>query len=240
MSVVGSTGQGFESSAPSRRIKVLLIVIALHVVIGYALLSGMARKDVTAVNKPLQAVIIQEVTIAPAPAPAQPPLEIPDVPKPKPAVATPPLPIPREPVTPVQIAPAATMPSTPQAPAPPPSASVEAPLTQTTPSTSASPHAPSVPSSPAAPQPVAATKPDIHIACPKQIAPAMPRQAMRDGTQGVVKAQAVLRDGAVREVIILSGPSVFHAAVRRAMLQYECTPSPIEIVVTQDFNFKFE
>lgn len=233
MSVMGSTSQGFESSAPSRRFKVLLIVIALHGLIGYALLSGMARKDVTAVNKPLQAVIIQEVNItpapAPAPAPAQPPLEIPEVPKPKPAVATPP-PIPREPL----------IPSITQAPAPPPAANSEPPLSPPTPTTPATPYTPAVPSSPAAPQPVAAAKPDIHIACPKQIAPAMPRQAMRDGTQGVVKAQAVIRDGAVREVIILSGPSVFHAAVRRAMLQYECTPAPVEIVVTQDFNFKFE
>ena len=68
----------------------------------------------------------------------------------------------------------------------------------------------------------------------------MPRQALRDGTQGVVRAQAVIKDGAVREVTILSGPSVFHSAVQRAMLQYECTPAPVEIVVTQDFNFKFE
>jgi protein TonB len=240
MSVIGGTGQGFESSAPSRRIKVLLIVIALHVVIGYALLSGTARKEIAAVNQPLQAVIIQEVTIPPAPAPAQPPLQKPDVPKPKPAVVTPPLPIPREPVTPAQIAPAATMAAITQAPAPPPAANTEPPLTPPSPTAPAPPRAPPVPSSPAAPQPVAAAKPDIHIACPMQIAPQMPRQAMRDGTQGVVKAQAVIRDGTVREVNILSGPSVFHAAVRRAMLQYECTPAPIEIVVTQEFNFKFE
>lgn len=230
MSFKWGTGQGFESSAPSRRIQVLLLVIALHLAIGYALLSWTTRKEVAVVNQPLQAVIIQEVTIAPAPAPAHLSPEKPEIPKPKPAVVTPPPPMPRQPVTPIQIAPAA----------PPPAASVEAPLTPTTPSTSATPHAPSVPSSPAAPQPAAAAKPDIHIACPKQIAPTMPRQAMRDGTQGVVKAQAVIRDGAVREVIILSGPSVFHAAVRRAMLQYECTRAPIEIVVTQDFNFKFE
>ena len=68
----------------------------------------------------------------------------------------------------------------------------------------------------------------------------MPRQAFRDGTQGVVTAQAVIRDGAVRGVTILSGPSVFHAAVRKAMMQYECTQSPIEIVVIQEFKFKFE
>lgn len=230
MSVMGGTGQGFESSAPSRRIKVLLIVIALHIVIGYALLSGMARKEVAAVNKPIQAVIIQEVTIPPPPAPAHLPRQKPEVPKPKPAAITTPLPTPREPITPAMT----------QVPSPPPAVNAELPLIPSTPTTPATPHRPSVPSSPATPRPVAAAKPDVHIACPKQIAPTMPRQALRDGTQGVVTAQAVIRDGAVRDVTILSGPSVFHAAVRKAMMQYECTQTPIEIVVTQDFNFKFE
>ena len=230
MSVMGGTGQGFESSAPLRRIKVLLIVIALHVVIGYALLSGMARKELAAVNKPLQAVIIQEVNIPPPPEPAQPPLQKPEAPKPKPATVTTPLPIPHEPV----------MQAMTQVPSPLPTANAERPLTLPTPTTPATPPTHSVPSSPATPRPVASTKSDIHIACPKQVAPTMPRQALRDSTQGVVKAQAVIRDGAVREVTILSGPSVFHAAVRKAMMQYECTPASIEIVVTQEFNFKFE
>lgn len=229
---MGGTGQGFKSSAPSRRIKVLLIVIALHVLIAYALLSGMARKEVAAVNKPIQAVIIQEVTIPPppAPAPAQLPLQKPEAPKPKPAAVTTPLPMPREPVTPAMT----------KVPSPPPTANAEFPLTPPVPTAPATPPTPSVPSSPATPRPVASTKPDIHIACPKQIAPTMPRQALRDGMQGVVTAQAVIRDGAVRDVTILSGPSVFHAAVRKAMMQYECTPTPVEIVVTQEFNFKFE
>lgn len=230
MSVMRDRGQSFESSAPSRRVKVLLIVIALHVVIGYALLSGIARKDVVVVNKPIQAVIIQEVTIPPPPAPAQLPLQKPEAPKPKPAAMTTPLPMPREPVTPAMT----------QVPSPPPTANAERPLTPPTPTTPATPPTPSGPSSPATPRPVASTIPDIHIACPKQIAPTMPRQALRDGTQGVVTAQAVIRDSAVRDVTILSGPSVFHAAVRKAMMQYECTPAPVEIVVTQEFTFNVE
>ena len=237
MSVTGGTGQGCESSAPSRRIKVLLLVIALHVAIGYALLSGVARKEVATVNKPLQAVIIQEVTIPPPPAPASQALE---TPKPMPSVVTTPLPTPREPVTRANIAPALPMLAVTQAPSPPPAANAEPTFTPPTPATPATPHTPTVSSLPATPRPVAATQPDIDIACPKQLTPQMPRQALRDGTQGVVKAQAVIRDGAVRDVIILSGPSVFHAAVRKAMMQYECTQTPIEIVVTQEFNFKFE
>jgi protein TonB len=68
----------------------------------------------------------------------------------------------------------------------------------------------------------------------------MPRKALQDGTEGVVKAQVVIRDGVVKEVTILSGPRVFHSAVRNAMLQYKCNLDAGEIVATQEFNFKVE
>ena len=68
----------------------------------------------------------------------------------------------------------------------------------------------------------------------------MPRKALIDGTQGVVRAQAVIEDGVVREVNILSGPRVFHAAVKSAMLKYKCSRESTIVMATQDFNFKFE
>jgi protein TonB len=68
----------------------------------------------------------------------------------------------------------------------------------------------------------------------------MPRKALQDGTQGVVKAQARVSDGAVKEVTILSGPRVFHAAVREAMLQYKCSQDSVEMIAVQEFNFKIE
>ena len=68
----------------------------------------------------------------------------------------------------------------------------------------------------------------------------MPRKALQEGTEGVVKAQAVIRDGVVTEVTILSGPRVFHAAVKAAMMQYKCNRDTDEIVATQEFNFKVE
>jgi periplasmic protein TonB len=40
-------------------------------------------------------------------------------------------------------------------------------------------------------------------------------------------------------VQILSGPRVFHAAVREAMLQYKCTAADGTIAV-QEFAFKIE
>lgn len=80
----------------------------------------------------------------------------------------------------------------------------------------------------------------IGLACPSQVAPVMPRKALQDGTQGVVKAQARVSDGAVKEVTILSGPRVFHAAVREAMLQYKCSQDSVEMIAVQEFNFKIE
>jgi protein TonB len=68
----------------------------------------------------------------------------------------------------------------------------------------------------------------------------MPRRAQIDGTQGLVKAQVRIADGTVREVTFLSGPRIFYAAVRTAMLQYKCTRESNEVVATQDFNFKVQ
>lgn len=68
----------------------------------------------------------------------------------------------------------------------------------------------------------------------------MPRRALREGIGGVVRAQAMIRGGVVQEVTILSGPRVFHAAVRNAMLQYKCSSGAGEVVATQEFEFKIE
>jgi protein TonB len=81
---------------------------------------------------------------------------------------------------------------------------------------------------------------EMGIVCPTQVKPEMPRQALRDGTEGVVKAQALIRDGVVKDVTILSGPRVFHAAVRNAMLQYKCVSEPGDVLAPQEFVFKLD
>jgi protein TonB len=69
----------------------------------------------------------------------------------------------------------------------------------------------------------------------------MPRKATQDGTEGKVVAQATIRDGVVRDVAILSGPRVFHNAVKAAMMQYKCTGAGSgELLATQEFVFKLE
>ena len=78
------------------------------------------------------------------------------------------------------------------------------------------------------------------VACPTQVKPEMPKKALQEGTEGIVKAQALIRDGTVREVTILSGPRVFHAPVRNAMLQYKCVSDSGDVIATQEFVFKID
>lgn len=67
----------------------------------------------------------------------------------------------------------------------------------------------------------------------------MPQKAIQDGISGVVRAKIDISNGVVREVVILSGPRVFHAAVKAAVMRYRCI-SDGEITATQEFNFKLE
>ena len=68
----------------------------------------------------------------------------------------------------------------------------------------------------------------------------MPRKALQDGVSGVIRAQVLIKDGVVKDVTILSGPRVFHAAVKAAMMQYKCVSDGGEVTATQEFNFKLE
>ena len=80
---------------------------------------------------------------------------------------------------------------------------------------------------------------DVAVACPAQPSPGYPSEALQSRSEGVVKAQFVIRDGAVKSVRILSGPAIFHESVRNALLQYKCTGgTDRDVVVTQAFNFK--
>jgi protein TonB len=206
----------YRPKDPSRRYKGIAIVIALHILIGWGIVSGTAKNALVMLKKPLEAVVIQEVIIPPPPPP--PPKEI----KPPEAmkVDAPPPPF----VPPPDVAPqtTSTAPSIVSVATPSPTPAVIAP--------------PPV----AAPPRPAPNRSDLRVACPTQVPPEMPRKAIQDGSEGVVKAQALVKNGAVHEVTILSGPRVFHAAVKAAMMQYKCTADSGEILATQEFVFKIE
>ena len=208
----------YRPKDPSRRYKGIAIVIALHLLIGWGIVSGTAKNALVMLKKPLEAVVIQEVIIPPPPPP--PPKEI----KPPEAVKVdaPPPPF----VPPPDVAPPvnSNAPSITSVATPPPTPAVIAPPPPTV---------------VAAPKP-APNRQDLRVACPTQVPPEMPRKAIQDGSEGVVKAQALVKNGSVQEVTILSGPRVFHAAVKAAMMQYKCTADATEILATQEFVFKIE
>jgi protein TonB len=178
----------------------------------------MARTGLNLLKKPLEAVVIQEVIIPPPPPPPPPKKveKLPDAPK----VDAPPPPF----VPPPDV---------------PPPVTSNAPVIQ---SVSTPPPAPAVIAPPPPPAPVVTgpRRTSIGLACPTQVPPEMPRKALQDGTEGVVKAQIHLKGGTIVDVTILSGPRVFHAAVKAAMMQYKCVSDDGDVIATQEFNFKVE
>jgi protein TonB len=209
----------YQPRDPSRRLKGIAVVVILHIVILYGVVTGTARNALNILKKPLEAVVIQEVIIPPPP-PPPPPKEVKPLEK-SPVVEAPPAPY----VPPPEVA-------TPTTSAGPAIAAVVAPPIEQ--------HVIAPPPPPAAVVVTATPRSDIRIACPTQVQPDMPRKAMQDGTEGVVKAQVVIKDGVVRDVTILAGPRVFHAAVRAAMMQYKCVAGAGEVTATQEFVFKLE
>ena len=218
----------YKPKDASRRYKGIAIVVALHILIGWAIVSGTAKNALVALKKPLEAVVIQEVIIPPPPPPPPPPpkeikpKEVPKVEAPPPPFVPPPDVAPPATLTAPVVQAVATPPPTPAVIAPPP------------------PPAPPAPPPPPPPPKPAVNRSDIRVACPTQVQPEMPRRAIQNGIGGVVRAQVLIKDGAVKEVTILSGPSLFHAAVKAAMLQYKCTAESGEITATQEFVFKNE
>ncbi|WP_231402370.1 energy transducer TonB [Caenimonas aquaedulcis] len=217
MSATTMHRRGYNAADPKRKMVGWGVVVLVHVIVLWALVTGTARKGLEIIKKPLEAAVIQEVIIPPPPPPPPKVIEPPKPQAPKVEAPPPPFVPPPEVTPPVTSAPAIQAIQT-----PPPAPPVIAP--------------PPPPAPPAAP----AGRQEMGVACPTQAKPEMPRAAIKEGTEGVVKAQATIRDGAVKEVQILSGPRVFHAAVRNAMLQYRCISGSADIIATQEFVFKIE
>ncbi len=208
---------------PRRHVVGLTVVILFHVVVVWALLTGLGKKVIDVVRAPIETKVIEEVKKPPPPPeivlPPPPKLEAPPppfIPPPEIQIATPP--------------PAPTITAT--TPTPPPAPVVIAPAP-----------APIV-APPAPPAPAPAPAVTIAAACPQQVKPEIPRRAYRDGVgiDGYVKARAVIRNGTVVSVTILeSRPgSLYDQAVKTAMSQYGCAKGEGDIAAIQEFSFKFK
>jgi len=184
---------------PTRHLIGMTIVILLHVIVIYALLTGLARKAVDVIKKPLTATIIEEIKLPPPP-PPPPPKKIIEPPKAvapvQPYVPPPDIPTPAPVEPPVISAPSITPPPEPFVIAPP----VVAP-----------------------PPP----KPAIRrgLVPLVKVNPIYPREAIRSGIEkGRVVARLFIDEkGSVTEVRIVEAdpPGVFNKEVIRALSQWK-------------------
>jgi protein TonB len=211
----------YKPRDPSRRMVGIGFVAVLHLIVGYAVVTGSARTALELVKKPLQAVLVEEVIIPPPP-PPPPPKEI--IKQEAPKVDAPPPPF----VPPPDVSPpvTSTAPAIQSVATPPPTPAVIAPPPPPAPAPVVAPAAPHISSGA-----------DVGIVCPTQVKPEMPPRATQGG---VVKAKILVRNGAVIEVTILSGPKIFHKAVSAAMQQYKCQVTAGDVETTQEFVFKLE
>jgi periplasmic protein TonB len=203
---------------PTRHAIGIAFVILIHVLVIYALLTGLGSKAVQLVKKPLSATIIEEIKVPPPPPPpplkkiVEPPkikMEQPFVPPPDIPVVTPP---PTEPVI-ASVAP--TPPPEPVVIAPPP-APVEAPP---------------------------APKPAIRqgVSCKEMEKPSFPREAIRAGVQKgrVIAVLSIDAKGSVSSVDIESAepPRVFDRVVRDVLANWKCASDTAAYKARVEVNF---
>lgn len=219
----------FENPSRAPRWAGAAAVVGLHLLAGWALMSGLARQTVESVRQTVEMAIID----APAPPPPPPP-----PPRPK-ETPPPPAPAPKTPPPPA-VAPPPPAPKVwaPQPEITPPPAPAAAPVQAVQPEPPRPvPPAPPAPPAPAAPVPVAAPAPaapatpvraEVGLACPgyaQIIQDTMAGAFDRYGITGVVKVRMLVRGGQVVEASVLSGPREYHRLAVSAARRMKCQAS---------------
>ena len=204
----------YAQREPGKNISGIAIVVILHLAIGYALVTGLARKVVEVIKAPLETKLIEEIK--------KPPPDLPP-PPPPPKLAAPPPPFIPPPEINIQV-PTAT-------PAP----------TITTVTTTPPPPGPPVIAPPAPPAPPTVVRREFKAAY--RVDPVFPRQAQRDGISGRVIAHVVVQpNGSVTEVRIISAqpPRVFDREVIRALSQWKFNPEPVGFIGEYEIVFNLK
>lgn len=195
----------------------LAIVVGLHVLIGWALLSGLATRVVDVVSKPLDVVIVT------APPPPPPPKVEKLLDKPRPATLPPPVYVPPPEVVP---------------PAPPPDTTIVATASEPTPP---APPVVAAPPAPAPAPPPAVVRQEVSLACPgyqSALATVLEDAIERVGIAGTVRTRLTVRGGQVVDVAFLSGPKEYTKYVQAAVKRMHCSAGGAEEVqVPLDVNF---
>ncbi len=173
-----------EEESSSKRITGIAVVIAIHALVGFLVVSGMGKRLVEKIKNPVETKIIEEVK-------PPPPVDLPP-PPPPPEIKSPPPPFipPPEVVvqTPVQQTPVAA------------TTNVAPPKTDVRPQVQvpAAPPGPAAPPAPPPPAPPAKTAPVVNIVdCGK---PEYPKNAARNEEEGTVEFSLLIgADGKVKE-----------------------------------------
>lgn len=169
---------------PARHLVGIGAVVLLHVLIGWALVSGLARKVVEVVKGPIEVKVIEEVIKKPPPPP--------EVVPPPPKLAAPPPPF----IPPPEIA---------IAPPPTPAPTISV-VTQEAPPAPQAPVIQRVPEAPAPPQP-AVRSAQVVCANYREVMSSIPypREALLDGIEGEVLIEfTVTASGQIRDPVIRS------------------------------------
>jgi protein TonB len=202
---------------PAKHLSGIALVVLLHVALGYALISGLARKVVEVIKAPIETKIIEEIKKPPPDLPPPPPppkLAVPPppfIPPPEINIQTPPPP-PQQTIT--------TVTTTPPPPGPPPAI------------------APPAPTAPPAPQPPVRRE----YKAAYRVEPSFPPQAIRQGLSGRVIAHVVVTPtGSVKEVRIISSTNrLFDREVVRALSQWRFNPEPVGFIGEYEIVFNLK
>jgi len=216
-----------QQNDPRRRIIGFGAVLLFHLLIVYALVSGLAKKVVDVVRAPIETKVIEEIKKPPPPpevvVPPPPKLEAPPppfIPPPEIQIATPPPPQPTITAT---------------TPTPPPAPVVIAPAPP-----------PPVADAPAPPAP-APTTASAGVVCSNYASVmgdvAFPREAQR---QGIERGEATIQftltaSGEVRDIkAIRSTHQIFARNSIRIVSEYKCQGQGRDVTVTVPFAYKME
>jgi protein TonB len=201
---------------PGRHVIGIAFVVAVHALVIYALMTGLARHAIEVIKKPLNATIIEELKLPPPPPP--PPKKIVEPPKaaPQPYVPPPDIPMPQTNTEPVISAPTAVVPTEPVVIAPPPVVV-----------------APPAPPKPAIRRGVSRLSGDY---------PEFPKAAIKAGVEkGRVVARVMIDEkGNVSEVLIVSAEpaKVFDRAVIDALKTWKFSAEGEKYIGEVEISFK--
>jgi protein TonB len=203
---------------PTRHMLGITAVVILHVLVIWALVSGLARKVVEVVKGPIEVKVIEEVVKKPPPPP--------EVVPPPPKVQAPPppfIPPPEINIAPQQQAPTITAVTRDAPPAP------QAPVIQ------------KVPESQGPPQPAIRS---AAVACSNyrdvMSSIVYPREALQSGTEGEVIIEfTVATNGQIKDAVIKSSSNrVFNRASMAVVNQLSCQGQAQDVRVQAPISFK--